>query len=262
MAENKIHFDKVTLLITHYNRSKSLERLLEAYAGYNFSFYEIIVSDDGSNPEHIAYIENLMDHYSFRLIKTPANKGLGNNINKGQDQVKSEYTLYVQEDFIPMPGFQKPLADGLRILQDDSSADTVRFYAYIDYPKLKYYRDGFSEMVFDVWSADTNKFHLYSDHPHLRRTTFLEKFGRYDEHSHSDKTEFKMMISFLQQKGKGYLYNDYRTVFEQVNTAVEPSTVKRDFWRNNNSIAVRLMRYFYRQYNFNYNFFFKKMYSK
>jgi len=258
MKENKQHFDSVTLLITHYNRSKSLERLLASFAGYNCSFFEILVSDDGSKPEQIAYLKSLQDRFDFRLLTAAKNSGLGNNINKGQDAVKSEYTLYIQEDFVPLPGFEKHLLDGLNILVENKDADYVRFYSYIDYPNLKLYKDGFSEMVFNPWSPDTNKFHLYSDHPHLRRSTFLKKFGRYDETKHSDKTEFDMMISFLRHKGKGYLFHDYKSVFDQVNSSAEPSTVKRDFWRSSGNPLIKTARFFYRQFIFNYSYFLKK----
>lgn len=258
MSEIKNHFEQISLLITHYNRSKSLERLLQAFNLYGCSFGEILVSDDGSSSDHLSFIENLQEKYDFRLLKAIRNSGLGNNINKGQDAVKNLYTLYIQEDFVPMPGFEKPLRDGLNILQDNPEADYVRFYSYLRYPKLKYYGDGFSEMVFDPWSLDTNKFHLYSDHPHLRRSTFLNKFGRYNETKHSDKIEFDMMISFLRNKGKGFLYTDFKSVFDQINNSEEPSTVKRDFWRNSDNFLVRFIRYFYRQYTFNYSFFLKR----
>jgi glycosyltransferase involved in cell wall biosynthesis len=251
-------FEQVTLLITHYNRSKSLERLLKSFDSYGCFFGEILVSDDGSSSEHIKFIESLQDKFHFKLLKAAKNSGLGNNINKGQDAATKPYTLYVQEDFVPMPGFEKPLRDGLDILLKDPMADYVRFYSYFAHPKVKYYKDGFSEMIFDPWSPDTNKFHLYSDHPHLRRSTFLEKFGRYNETKHSDKIEFDMMISFLRNKGKGYLYNDFRSVFDQVNNSAEPSTVKRNFWRSSNNPFVTIMRYFYRQYIFNYSYFLKK----
>lgn len=262
MSSTKLHFDKVTLLITHYNRSKSLERLLETFAAANCSFYDIVVSDDGSKPEHVEYIKSLHDKYSFQLVTAVKNGGLGNNINKGQDAVKSEYTLYVQEDFIPLPGFEKIFKDGLAILEERKDADTVRFYSYLNYPKLKPYKNGFAEMIFDPWSADIDKFPLYSDHPHVRRSDFFKKFGRYAEGKNPEKTEFDMMMSYLQHKGKGYLYTDYKAVFDQINTSTEPSTMhqQRRFWRNNNSFVLRTARFMYRQVLCNYSLFFKKYY--
>src|SRR5690349_1030002 len=99
------HFPEVSLLVTHYNRSRSLERLLKRYKELNCVFGEIIVSDDGSKPEHLDYINSLKSNYTFTLVTTEKNKGLGNNINKGQDAVTKPFTLYVQEDFDPTAAF-------------------------------------------------------------------------------------------------------------------------------------------------------------
>src|SRR3569833_1532531 len=74
-------FKDVTQLVTVYNRSRSLQRLLASYKDLNCSFGDIVVSDDGSRPEHLAAIEKLRSTYPFRLITTPKNRGLGHNIN-------------------------------------------------------------------------------------------------------------------------------------------------------------------------------------
>ena len=168
-------FSDVTLLVTHYNRSRSLERLLQSFRNLGISFGGIVVSDDGSKPEHLDYLKSLSTSMSFRLVTTEKNKGLGNNINKGQDAVTTPYTLYVQEDFDPMPVFPEHFADGLEIINQRPDVDIVRFFAYSKYPYLKPLGKGFSEMLFNVWKFGYKKFYAYSDHPHLRRTTFLPK---------------------------------------------------------------------------------------
>src|SRR5690606_28737674 len=156
---------------------------------------EIIVSDDGSQIEHLNYIIEIQQKFGFTLIKSDKNRGLGNNINKGQDAVSTPYTLYVQEDFIPLGGFDECFKNGRRIMEEDSGLDTVRFYSYINYPVLKYYRDGFSEMIFKPLSSKLDRITVYSDHPHLRRSNFFSKFGRYSEMKNPEKTEYDMMIS-------------------------------------------------------------------
>jgi glycosyltransferase involved in cell wall biosynthesis len=258
MTSGTTHFENVTLLITHYNRSKSLERLLAAFNDLNCSFHEIIVSDDGSKPEHLDHINDLKSKYNFKLITVPKNSGLGNNINKGQDAVKTDYTLYVQEDFIPLESFPVHFKNGLDILEEDKHADTVRFYSYITYPHLIPFKNGFSEMIFDTWSLNIDRITMYSDHPHLRRSNFLEKFGRYPEMKNPEKTEYDIMISFLKHKGKAYIFTDYKSVFEQVNTSHEPSTMERNYWRNSGSFFISIARYFYRHFKFYYYYFFKR----
>lgn len=232
------YFNNIALLVTHYNRSQSLERLLEAFKEQRCTFGEIIVSDDGSKPGHQAKLKQLQTTYAFKLIGTSNNKGLGNNINKGQDAVTKPFTIYVQEDFIPKPGFSVHLKDAIELMNDSNDLDLIRFYAYFNYPYLKPYQKGFSEMVFSNWNTNHLKFYCYSDHPHLRRSSFLNKFGQYTEGVKGDLTEYKMAIAFLKHKGKGLFFDDFNALFEQHNTYEEPSTMNRSSWRENKSFLI------------------------
>src|ERR1700743_732296 len=250
-------FSTVTLLITHYNRSSSLERLLKSFADQQVIFGDIVVSDDGSKPAHFENIQSFKGKYNFRLITTPKNAGLGNNINKGQDAVQTPYTLYVQEDFDPVPGCKKHLKDALAIMEERGDIDLVRFYAYFKYPYLKPYKNGFSEMIFKIWYPGYRKFHCYSDHPHLRRSTFFQKFGRYREGIKGDKTEFSMAMSFLKNKGRGMFYEDFKGLFDQRNSEDEPSTMtltRSDFRQSSNPL-VAIARAVYRNVKHTYDYF-------
>jgi len=262
MTRLNAHFDNVSLLITHYNRSRSLEALLTAFRDLDCSFGEIVVSDDGSRPEHLDYVRSIEKKYDFKLITTPKNGGLGNNINKGQDAVTLPYTLYVQEDFRPKPAFTAHFTDALGFIQADKTLDVVRFYAYFKYPFLKPYGKGFSEMMFKLWYPGYYKFYQYSDHPHLRQSNFLQKFGRYVEGQNVDITEYKMSISFLRKKGRGLFFDDYAAIFDQVNTTTEGSTASyRKEWKNSKNIGVRFMRLIYLQFKyvkFNFDLFFMR----
>lgn len=258
MAAPSYQFPDVTLLVTHYNRSRSLERLLTSFNNLHCGFGDIVVSDDGSKPEHLDYLKNLQQRLSFRLVTTPKNKGLGNNINKGQDAVTTPFTLYVQEDFDPTALFPQKLSEALSILHERNDLDIARFYAYTKYPYLKPLRNGFSEMRFNLFRPGYMKFYMYSDHPHLRRSNFFEKFGRYVEGEKVEKTEYLMMMSFLRHKGKGIQYENINDLFEQKNSSAEPSTVRRNFWRENESMLMRNMRHFYRHVKLNFEYIFKR----
>lgn len=244
-------FKGITLLVTHYNRSSSLERLLQSFKDLNCRFEAIVVSDDGSKPEHLNRLKELQNIYSFNLVTTPVNKGLGNNINKGQDAVTTPYTLYVQEDFVPKELFPEKLSNALVFLEERNDFDLVRFYAYFKYPYLKPYKNGFSEMIFKIWYLGYKKFYYYSDHPHLRRSSFFERFGRYPEGLKVEVTEYKMMMSVLKHKGKALFYEDYQGLFDQKNSSAEPSTVKRNFWRESNNPIITFARHTYRHVRFN-----------
>lgn len=250
MDSNTAKYNDVTLLITHYNRSRSLERLLTTFKGYNIYFGDIVVSDDGSRPEHLDYIKSLQKNFDFNLVTTPVNKGLGNNINKGQDAVKTPYTLYVQEDFEPKEIFGQHFKDALEFMKNDSGLDIVRFYAYFKYPYLKSYGKGFSEMMFkpQLWYNNHLKFYVYSDHPHLRRSNFLQKFGRYPEGIKGDLTEFGMAAAFIQKKGRGLFYDNFTDLFWQKNSFDEPSTMGRASWRESKNPLALGIRALYLQF--------------
>jgi len=250
MAETH-YFPGVALLVTHYNRSKSLERLLTTFAAQGCVFDEIVVSDDGSKPEHQEYLKQLQPKLGFKLITTPVNRGLGNNINKGQDAVTAPYTLYVQEDFEPATDFAQHFTDAMAILNERPEFDMARFYAYFKYPYLKPICNGFSEMVFKLWYPGYKKFYYYSDHPHVRRSNFLQKFGRYPEGLKGDVTEYTMMMNFLKKKGKGIYYEDYQGLFFQKNSSDEPSTMKRETWRTTSNPFISFARHIYRHLKFN-----------
>ncbi|PWS29220.1 glycosyl transferase family 2 [Pedobacter yonginense] len=246
-------FPQVSLLITHYNRSESLEHLLKSYKNLNCSFGQIVVSDDGSKVEHLDKLNKLSRDYNFKLVTTPKNKGLGNNINKGQDAVDKPYTLYVQEDFEPSAEFPEKFKLALNFMEHDDALDIVKFYAYYPYPYLKPFSSDFSEMYINKFASNYTKIYYYTDHPHLRRSSFFTKFGRYPEGIKGDVTEYKMCISFIQNRGKGLFYNDYANLFLQKNSENEPSTMQRSSWKENPNFLIRVMRDVYRQIKYNYD---------
>nr|WP_294894118.1 glycosyltransferase family 2 protein [uncultured Pedobacter sp.] len=257
-------FEDISVLITHYNRSKSLERLLKGLQQHHLHFYQIVVSDDGSKPEHLEFVETLQKSYPFKLVKAPTNKGLGNNINKGQKVIETPYTLYIQEDFVPQAGFLPKLEKAHQFLQHDSTLDFVRFYAYFKFPNLTPVSDGFSEMHFShakFWEG-YRKFYVYSDHPHLRRQNFFDRFGEYPEGIKPDRTEYNMMMQVLAGKPKAYFYDDINVLLSQENMAEEPSTVKRNFLRNSNRYFTVFARMVYRYVRFNLELFIFKIKRK
>jgi glycosyltransferase involved in cell wall biosynthesis len=258
MTTMSYSFPSVSLLITHYNRSSSLERLLRSFLSLGISFGEIVVSDDGSRSEHLQSLQHLQTELGFRLITTPINKGLGNNINKGQEAVSLPYTLYVQEDFEPAADFATHFTHAFQILEDRQEIHMARFYAYFKYPYLKPIGNGFSDMIFRIWYPGYKKFYYYSDHPHLRRSDFLQQFGRYTEGVKGDVTEYRMMMSFLQKKGKAIYFDRYQDLFYQKNSANEPSTMKRTSLRESNNPFIFIAREIYRHLKFNFDYWLRK----
>ncbi len=247
------HFSGVALLITHYNRSSSLERLLQAFKGLNCTFDEIVVSDDGSLPVHIEALQALKNAYNFNLVLAQSNRGLGNNMNKGQDAVTAPLTLYVQEDFVPTERFPESFVDAVGILRTAPEFDFIRFYAYYNYPYLKPYKSGFSEMMYNIWYFKYRKIYFYSDHPHLRRSSFLTNFGRYAENVKGDRMEYLKCIEVLQKQPRALFFTEYTSLFTQVNSEAEPSTMSRSSWTQTDNPFVSAIRNVYRQIKYNFD---------
>lgn len=221
----KINLDKVGLLITHYKRPESLRKLLEKFEELEVKFAQIVVSDDGSGEPYESQLESMKKDFNFDLVLTPVNAGLGNNINKGQDQLRTPYTIYVQEDFLPTEKFVEGFLKAQTYMEDDISIDMVKFWCWHSYPYLRGYKDSedYKLANFKVFAIDPYRFFLYGDPPHLRRSNFFEKFGRYTEGIPAPKTEKAMAMSFLQKGGRA-LWHESRDMFIHENSEDEPST--------------------------------------
>ena len=246
-------YQDVTLLITHFNRPSSLERLLEGFLKLEMNFAEIIVSDDGSKQVNFSKLITLQKKYNFNLVASEKNRGLGNNINKGQDKVKTNYTLYIQEDFVATEKFIQVLYDSVQLFEDDKKLDLIRYFSILTYPYLKNLKEDFLEMFIPAIALRYLKIYMYSDTPQLRRTTFLKKFGRYFENIGGDRMEYWMCVSFIQNKGKCLIHKDYKTLFEHENLNTEPSTIPRAKWKQKNTLMLNLTKSIYRQLKYNYD---------
>ena len=257
MDNNTFFFENVSLLISHYNRSKSLLRLLTEMQNLEVKFGEIIVSDDASSDNHLQNLKEYQKIFNFKLITSPINKGLSNNINKGLEAVSKPYILYVQEDFVPSSRFPIKFLHSLEIMDERPDIDIARYWAYWKYPYLNPVKNGFSEMNFNFWKTGYKKFYVYSDACHLRRRDFTKRFGKYEENLPSDRAEYLMMMSFIRGKGKA-IYNDhYNEMFNHQNNEAEPSTVYRDSisYKENNPVIL-VIRNIYRNTKFNFDYLF------
>lgn len=248
-----IHFPDVTVLITHYNRPASLERLLDGLLKLGCTFDRIVVSDDASSAPEQLHLDKLASRFGLTLARTEQNGGLGNNLNKGQDLIDTAYTLYIQEDFVPKAAFRDKLVAARDMMQEDHQWDLVSFYAYFPYPYRIPHKEGFSQKYFpwSVTSGNCLKFYYYSDHPHLRRSSFTQKFGRYNETTNSDRTELEMSLSVIRNEGKVLFFDEHYSLFEQHNPPAEPSTAmfrKAGYW--NMLKALRPVKWTYMLYKF------------
>nr|WP_199082925.1 hypothetical protein [Pedobacter sp. ASV19] len=142
-----------------------------------------------------------------------------------------------------------PFYMATNIVQGEQRFDRL---LYIRLVNVRSYNQNFNEMIFESSFLKWNhlKFYMYSDHPHLRRSTFFNRFGKYDEGIKPDSTEFNMALSFIKNKGRGLLVKDIYGIFDQKNSADEPSTINRSSWREQDSFVVRSMRRLFLVYRY------------
>ena len=246
-------YKDVTLLITHYNRPHSLERLLRSLQQAGIDFEETIVSDDASDKQHYTLLLELQSRYKFTIIPGQVNKGLGHNLNKGQAAVHTSLVLYIQEDFEFTSPFIHELPDAIGMMNRDEKLDLIRFFAHSRYPYLKPYSTEYEEMHMPFLATDYHKIYAYSDTPHLRRANFSIKFGPYREGINADRTEYAMCVSFIRNKGRCIISKHYAGLFLHHNTPDEPSTIRRPGRQFSNNFFIRTARYWYRQLRYNFD---------
>ena len=84
----------ISIVLTHYNRTKLLERTLNSFKHYYDKYVEVIVVDDGSSTIELERLYDLRRRFNFRLISIAAKDKWYSNpcipFNIGIDQAVGE----------------------------------------------------------------------------------------------------------------------------------------------------------------------------
>lgn len=93
---------KVSVIIATYNRSKSVERILNALSVQNFPAedYEVIVSIDGSEDGTKEMVNSYKSHYKLRSIWHP-NSGRASACNRGIRDSNGDIIIILDDDMEP-----------------------------------------------------------------------------------------------------------------------------------------------------------------
>jgi len=180
--------DKISIIVFAYNRPGYLDYTLEKLiqnCSYPRNLIELIISDDGSkNSSVIPYIAA---KHSVDKVLLNRHGGLGYNQNMGLRQTNSPFILHLQDDFM-LENKEKEnesfIDTSIGILKDNGDIDTVRLFDIsFSIPYTGVVED------FDYKGTIIKKIKdgifTYSDNPHIKRKSFHEKFGFYDDHDSS-----------------------------------------------------------------------------
>lgn len=133
---------KVSVIIATYNRSKSVERMLNALSVQNFPAedYEVIVSIDGSEDGTREMVNSYKSNYNLHTIWHP-NSGRASACNRGIRDARGEVIIILDDDMEPSRDFIRAhytahqcsmklgVIGAVPIIVDQSSSPVVSYVA-------------------------------------------------------------------------------------------------------------------------------------
>jgi len=166
----------------------SMQRLLTA-SRHEMRFVVSIGSEKDPNrkwcgPELVEYIEELGMKYQWRTRPVEV---LGYSMNETVALCSNPYILLVQDDAVAESAVD--ISDGVDLMEDRPDIDAIR-YGWSMHPRLtistKPFQPGWEQIVLGGrWP--------FSDNVHLRRASFVEKFGAYTETTSHGQSERDMI---------------------------------------------------------------------
>ena len=80
---------KISIVILNWNGKKFLEQFLPSVLASEYSNKEIVVADNGSSDDSVAFLESI--YPTIRIIKFNQNYGFAKGYNEALKQVQSDY---------------------------------------------------------------------------------------------------------------------------------------------------------------------------
>ena len=87
---------QISIIIPNFNGEKFLKECLNSIKKQNFSHYEVIIVDNGSNDGSVEYIKDNYDE--FTLIQNQKNLGFATAVNQGIKSSNAEYVFLLNND--------------------------------------------------------------------------------------------------------------------------------------------------------------------
>jgi len=100
---------KTTIIIPLYNGAKYITRCLDSLSSQSYRDFEILVVDDNSTDESIAFCER----FGVNLIRTPHNFGYAQAINYGVSKVDTDAIVILNQDTYADPDWLKNMVSSI-----------------------------------------------------------------------------------------------------------------------------------------------------
>lgn len=105
----------ISLIITVFNREKTLMRCMDSVLAQTFKGIEIIVVDDSSTDQSVAIVKKYVEKYdNIVLIECPENRGAGYAKNVGVRAAHGEYVAFVDSNDYIDPDYIENLYTALK----------------------------------------------------------------------------------------------------------------------------------------------------
>ena len=98
---------KVAVVILNWNGKKFLQQFLPSVLSSTYSNYEIIVADNGSSDDSVAFME--ATYPAIRLIRFSTNFGFAGGYNEALKLIEADYYALLNSDAETQPGWLEPM---------------------------------------------------------------------------------------------------------------------------------------------------------
>lgn len=126
---------KTAVVILNWNGRKFLERFLPGVIRHSQGQAEVIVADNASSDDSIAYLEN--HHPDLRIIHFPKNYGFATGYNMAFREIEAEYFVLLNSDIEVSEGWIEPV---IRLMDSDQriAACQSKILAFNDPGRFEY----------------------------------------------------------------------------------------------------------------------------
>lgn len=112
---------KVSIVILNFNKANlTIDCLHSIWEHTNGYYYEVIVVDNGSQPNEFKALSEFKGAY--KLLRLDVNRFFGEGNNIGAELAKGEFLLFMNNDVVVTPNWLSPLMDAFRDHSDCGAA--------------------------------------------------------------------------------------------------------------------------------------------
>ena len=159
---------RTAVVILNWNGRKYLEQFLPPLIRYSSQDAEIIVADNASRDDSIAFLE--ANYSGVRIIRNKVNEGFARGYNMALNQVEADYYILLNSDIEVTQDWIRPVID---MMEKDPSiaACQPKILSYIDRSKFEY--AGAAGGFIDKYGYPFCRGRLFQ--------TLEEDYGQYDD---------------------------------------------------------------------------------